>query len=70
MVNVSNLKKGDFVKALVDCKNFNIKAGDILRVIRVGRSRWDSMDYADVLTEDGYTVEIMKNYKDFEPTNR
>lgn len=66
MVNVPNLKVGSIVKILVDNKDMGIKQGDILRVIKVGRSNWDSMDYADVITKDGTTIEIMNNYRDFE----
>jgi hypothetical protein len=66
MVNVSKLKKGNIVKILVDNKNMLLKAGDTLRVVETGHSRWDGMDYADCVTSTGSTIEIMKNYADFE----
>jgi hypothetical protein len=66
MINVSDLKKGNIVKILVDNEGMGLKAGDTLRVVETGRSRWDAMDYADCKTDKGYTVEIMKNYADFE----
>ena len=66
MINVSRLQKGDLVKALVDIDRVDVKAGDVMWVIETGRSRWDAMDYADVKTEKGYTIEIMKNFRDFE----
>lgn len=66
MVNVSALKKGNIVRILVDNEGMGLKAGDTLRVVKTGHSRWDGWDYADCKTDKGYTVEIMKNYKDFE----
>lgn len=66
MVNLSNLKKGNIVRILIDDKGKGLKAGDTLRVVETGHSRWDGWDYADCKTDKGYTVEIMKNYKDFE----
>lgn len=66
MVNVSSLKKGNIVKILVDNEGMGLKSGDTLRVIETGHSHWDRMDYADCKTDKGYTVEIMKNWKDFE----
>ncbi len=66
MVNVSELKKGNIVKILIDNDGMGLKIGDTLRVTETGRSRWDGMDYADLITDNGCEVEIMKNYKDFE----
>ena len=66
MLNVSRLKKGDIVKILVDNIGMGLKCNDILEVVKVGRSTWDDMYYADCRTKRGYTVEIMKNYSDFE----
>jgi hypothetical protein len=66
MVNVSALNKGNIVKILVDNEGMGLKAGDTLRVVETGHSRWDRMDYADCKTDKGYTLEIMKNYADFE----
>ena len=60
------MKKGNIVKILVDNEGMGLKAGDTLRVVETGRSRWDAMDYADVVTDKGYKLEIMKNYRDFE----
>jgi hypothetical protein len=66
MVNVSALKKGNIVKILVDNAAMGLKAGDTLIVVETGHSRWDGRDYADCKTDKGCTIEIMKNYKDFE----
>jgi hypothetical protein len=66
MVIVSALKRANVVRILVDDKGMGLKAGDTLRVVQTGRSRWDGMDYADCKTAKGYTVEIMKNFADFE----
>ena len=66
MVNVSQLKKGDILKAKIDMPNMALKEGQNVRVIKTGRSSWDAMDYADALTDNGYKIEIMKNYRDFE----
>ena len=66
MVNVVNLKVGELVAILVDNRGMDLKAGDILRVIKVGWSRFDDMPFADCKTDKGYTLEIMKNFRDFE----
>jgi hypothetical protein len=66
MVNVSALKAGNIVRILVDKKGFDLKAGDTLRVVETGRSRWDRMDYADCKTDKGYILEIMDNFNEFE----
>ena len=66
MLNLSSLKKGNIVKILVDNEGMGLKAGDTLIVVETGRSRWDAMDYAEVVTDKGYKLEIMKNYLDFE----
>ena len=66
MVNVNELKDGNIVKILVDNPNFELNKGDTLQVFKVGMSRWDGMRYADCKTDKGYTVEIMKNFRDFE----
>lgn len=66
MVNVRRLKKGDIVRTLVDNKSMGLKANDTLRVIEVGYSSWDRLHYADCKTDKGFTLEIMKNHKEFE----
>lgn len=65
MVNVSALKTGNIVEILVDNPGMGLKVGDTLRVVHTGHSGWDGMDYADCVTDEGYKLEIMKNYKDF-----
>lgn len=66
MVNVSQLKKGSILKVKIDIPNMGLKEGQNIRVIKIGRSRWDAMNYADAVTDEGYEIEIMKNYIDFE----
>lgn len=66
MINVSALKKGNIVKILIDNTGMGLKAGDTLIVVETGRSAWDNMYYADCKTSKGYTIEIMRNYADFE----
>ena len=66
MVNVSQLKRGDILKLKVDNPNMGLKEGQILRVVKTGRSSWDQMDYADTITDEGVKIEVMKNYRDFE----
>jgi hypothetical protein len=66
MLNISRLKEGEIIKSLIDNQLCGIKKGDILEVVRVGYSRWDGMNYADCKTENGYLVEVMKNFADFE----
>lgn len=66
MVNVSALKKGNIVKILVDNSGMGLAAGDHIRVVKTGHSPWDDMDYAECVTDKGYKLEIMKNYRDFE----
>jgi len=65
MINISLLKKGNIIKILVDHSSMGLKAGDTLQVIQTGFSRLDGLHYADCKTDKGYTIEIMKNYKDF-----
>ena len=66
MLNIARLKVGDIVRILIDKNGFALKAGDTLRVVQVGFSGWDGQHYADCKTDKGYTLEIMKKYKDFE----
>lgn len=66
MLNVSKLKIGDIVKILNNNNGMGLKAGDTLRVIKVGYSGWDGWHYADCITDKGYKIEIMKNFRDFE----
>jgi len=66
MINVSALKTGNIIKSLVDNEAKGLKIGDTLRVVDTGYSCWDRMHYADCETDQGFTVEIMKNFRDFE----
>jgi len=66
MIDVKELKPGNFVRLLKDNYNMGLKAGDILRVVKTGHSRWDGWDYADCKADNGCTIEIMKNFRDFE----
>jgi len=68
MINVVNLKAGEFIVSSIDIHNMRVVKGDHLQVIKTGISRWDNLPYADVKTKDGYIIEIMKNYRDFEHT--
>lgn len=65
MVNIRRLKKGDILKTLVDYPNFGLKRYDTVKVLSTGYSRWDGEYYADVITDNNYKIEIMKNFKDF-----
>jgi hypothetical protein len=66
MVNVSSLKKGDFIKVIVENLNMGLNVGDILQIIDLGFSRWDDMKWVEGKSKNGATIEIMKNYKNFE----
>jgi len=66
MLNLNRVKVNDIVKVLVDKPEFLLKAGDTVKVVEVGFSKWDSANYADVITENGFKIEIMHNYHDFE----
>jgi hypothetical protein len=65
MVDVSRLQKGNLLEVLKDDTTKALKIGDIVKVVQVGYSRWDSQHYADCKTEKGYIIEIMDNFRDF-----
>lgn len=67
-LNVRRLGIGDKVRILVDNPGMGLKAGDLLTVKTVGFSKWDGMYYADVVTDNGWQIEIMKNAHEFELT--
>jgi len=66
MVNVARLKKGDILKVLTPDEGMGLNTGDIITVFSTGFSHWDDSHYADCKTDKGYTIEVMKNFRDFE----
>jgi hypothetical protein len=65
MVDVSKLQKGNLLEVLKNDTSNRLVIGDIVKVVEVGYSRWDSQHYADCKTEKGYIIEIMDNFRDF-----
>jgi hypothetical protein len=58
MINIQALKEGNIVRILVDKETHALKAGDTLRVVKVGYSGWDRCYYADMKTDKNYPLDI------------
>lgn len=66
MINITKLERGEPIVSLIDIPGMGVSKGDHLQVIEKGHSRWDNALYVDVQTKDGYKIEIMFNYRDFD----